>query len=187
MHDKWRGNGISLKLLLGILRNFPDLTKAKRIVERFKSKAAIDYSQTHISRNNWKVRSSGSYSGTPFYGLPDITSLRTADLFPVVASLSPKNNVCEPEWPNHFCDVKLFVLMLATQIKGKNTARVTPRALACLGFWREFPNTLWNGSFTTFNKVSCDLECWLLCEATASYVMYVMLAFGLHFIKFGST
>ena len=48
-------------------------------------------------------------------------SLRTADVFPVVASLSslpPKNNVFEPEWQNDFRDVKPFVLMLANQIKG---------------------------------------------------------------------
>ena len=45
-------------------------------------------------------------------------SLRTADVFPVVASLPPKNNVCEPERQNDFCDVKPFVSMLANQIKG---------------------------------------------------------------------
>ena len=43
---------------------------------------------------------------------------RTADVFPVVASLPPKNNVCEPEWQNNFCDVKPFALMLANQNKG---------------------------------------------------------------------
>ena len=58
-------------------------------------------------------------------------SLRTADAFPVVASLPPKNSVCEPERQNDFRDVKPFVLMLANQIKGHNTARVTPRDLAC--------------------------------------------------------
>ena len=45
-------------------------------------------------------------------------SLRTADVFPVVASLPPKINVCEPERQNDFRDVKPFVLMLANQIKG---------------------------------------------------------------------
>ena len=45
-------------------------------------------------------------------------SLRTADAFPVVASLPPKNSVCEPERQNDFRDVKPFVLMLANQIKG---------------------------------------------------------------------
>ena len=35
-------------------------------------------------------------------------SLRTADLFPVVASLPPKNNVCEPEQQNDFRYVKPF-------------------------------------------------------------------------------
>ena len=55
-------------------------------------------------------------------------SLRTADAFPVVASLPPKNS--EPERQNYFRVVKPFVLMLANQIKGLNTARVTPRDLA---------------------------------------------------------
>ena len=45
-------------------------------------------------------------------------SLRTADVFPVVASLLPKINVCEPERQNDFRDVEPFVLMLANQIKG---------------------------------------------------------------------
>ena len=45
-------------------------------------------------------------------------SLRTADIFPVVASLPSKNNVCEPERQNDFRDVKPFVSMLANQIKG---------------------------------------------------------------------
>ena len=44
--------------------------------------------------------------------------LRTADAFPVVASLPPKNSICEPELQNDFRDVKPFVLMLADQIKG---------------------------------------------------------------------
>ena len=38
--------------------------------------------------------------------VPD--SLRTADAFPVVASLPPKYSVCEPERQNDFCDVKPF-------------------------------------------------------------------------------
>ena len=32
----------------------------------------------------------------------DLSSLRTADVFPVVASLPPKNNACEPERQNNF-------------------------------------------------------------------------------------
>ena len=35
-------------------------------------------------------------------------SLRTADAFPVAASLPPKNSVCEPERQNDFRDVKPF-------------------------------------------------------------------------------
>ena len=45
-------------------------------------------------------------------------SLRTADEFSVVASLPPKNNVCEPERQNDIGDVKAFVSSLANQIKG---------------------------------------------------------------------
>ena len=63
-------------------------------------------------------------------------SLRT-DVFPVVTSLHPKSNVREPERQNNFRDVIPFVLMLASQMKGENTALVTPRDLArwrVLGF-----------------------------------------------------
>ena len=44
-------------------------------------------------------------------GYLKITSLRSADAFPVVASLPPKNSVCEPERQSDFRDVKPFVLM----------------------------------------------------------------------------
>ena len=37
-----------------------------------------------------------------------LISLRTADAFPVVASLPPKNSVCEFERQNDFRDVKPF-------------------------------------------------------------------------------
>ena len=39
---------------------------------------------------------------------PAKSSLRTADAFPVVTSLPPKNNVCEPERQNDFRDMKPF-------------------------------------------------------------------------------
>ena len=57
-------------------------------------------------------------------------SLRTADVVPVVASLPPKINVCEPERQNDIRDVNAFVSSLANRIKGQNTARVTPRDIA---------------------------------------------------------
>ena len=38
----------------------------------------------------------------------NVISLRSADAFPVVASLPPKNSVCEPERQNDFRDVKPF-------------------------------------------------------------------------------
>ena len=53
-------------------------------------------------------------------------SLWTADIFPVVASLSPKNNVCERDRQNDFHDLKPFVLMFANQIEGEKAVRVTP-------------------------------------------------------------
>ena len=39
------------------------------------------------------------------------SSLWTTDVFPVVASLPPKNNVYEPEWQNDVRDIKRFALM----------------------------------------------------------------------------
>ena len=42
-------------------------------------------------------------------------SLRSADAFPVVASLPPKNSVCEPERLNDFRDVRTFVFLLTNQ------------------------------------------------------------------------
>ena len=41
-------------------------------------------------------------------GTPTKFSLRTADAFPVVPSLPPKNSVCKPERQNNFRDVKPF-------------------------------------------------------------------------------
>lgn len=90
-------------------------------------------------------------------------SLWTTDIFPVIASLSQKNNVCEHDQQNDFRDLKPFVLMFANQIKGEKAvwvtvfwilARVTKYALE-----REFHN---------YNKVSCDIECWLCGGAMAS-------------------
>ena len=31
-------------------------------------------------------------------------------------------------------------------------------ALACLGFWRELPNTIWNVNFTTITRVPATLN-----------------------------
>ena len=55
------------------------------------------------------------YSRPPF----NIISLRTADIFPVIASLPPKYNVCEPEQQNNFHDEKTFTAnhSLALKIK----------------------------------------------------------------------
>ena len=87
-------------------------------------------------------------------------SLRTADAFPVVASLPRKNSVCEPERQNDFHDVKSFVLMLVKQIKGlaQRSDSSRPRALKCLGFWPELPNTHWNVNFTTITRLPATLN-----------------------------
>jgi len=47
----------------------------------------------------------------------------------VVTSLSSKNNACEHDRQNDFRDLKPFVLMFATQIKGEKAIRVIPRDL----------------------------------------------------------
>ena len=84
-------------------------------------------------------------------------SLRTADAFPVIA---PKNSFGEPERQNDFRDVFPFVLMLANQIKGQNTGRVTPCDLArwsVLDFG-ERPTALWNVNFTTITRFPATLN-----------------------------
>ena len=40
-----------------------------------------------------------------FFSISVNSSLRTADVFPVVVSLPPENNVCEPERQNDFRDL----------------------------------------------------------------------------------
>ena len=75
--------------------------------------------------------------------------------------LPTKNNVCEPERQNYFLDVKPSVLSLANQIKGYNTAGVTPRGIArwcVLYFGERYQNAL-EREFHDHNKVSCDVEC----------------------------
>ena len=44
-------------------------------------------------------------------------SLRTADAFPVVASLPPKNSVCDLELQNDFRDVISFLLYSTNEIE----------------------------------------------------------------------
>ena len=118
-------------------------------------------------RREWEIREGGG-----------VSSLRSADAFPVIASLPPKNSVCEPEQQNDFHDVNLlfwccpirpkYRIQLACPLATSRTsvsgilARVTKHALE-----REFHY---------YNKVSCDVEWWLLYEATASQAMYVIWA-----------
>ena len=58
-----------------------------------------------------KIRLGCHNSSEPVTVVTFNASLRTADAFPVVASLPPKNSVCEPERQNDFRDVKPLVLM----------------------------------------------------------------------------
>ena len=116
-----------------------------------------------------------------------VLSLWTADVFPVIASLPPKNDVCELERQNYFRDVKPFVLSLANQIKGYNTARATPCDIArwrALDFGKSYQNAL-EREFHDHNKVSCDVECCLWSNCFLSYVCDVGPWF--RFIKYGST
>ena len=57
--------------------------------------------------------------------------------------------------------------MLASPIKGSNTAQVTPRAQVS---WISAKVTKYGleSKFHDHNKVSCDVECGLLYDATAS-------------------
>ena len=57
-------------------------------------------------KQNTPILPNTCFPGEP-YSLP-MVSLRTADAFPVVASLPSKNCVCEPERQNDFRDVKPF-------------------------------------------------------------------------------
>ena len=60
------------------------------------------------------------------------TNLRTADAFPVVASLPPKNNVCEPEQQNDFPWRKTFcfdVGLSDQRIEYSSSDSSRPRAL----------------------------------------------------------
>ena len=58
---------------------------------------------------------------------------------------------------------KPFVLTLSNQIKGQSKARVTPRDLAgwLVCDFGEFFKYV-KIKFHNYNKVSCDVECWLL-------------------------
>ena len=61
--------------------------------------------------------------------LSQVSSLRTADVFPVVASLPPKNNVCESEQRNDFRDVKPFQPITVLALKTKELTRETSRKI----------------------------------------------------------
>ena len=68
-------------------------------------------------------------------------------------------------WRETFC---FDVGQSDQRIEYRSSDSSRPRALKRLGFRRDLPNTLWNVNFATRKKVSCDVECWLLYEATAS-------------------
>ena len=114
-------------------------------------------------------------------------SLWTADIFPVVASLSPKNNVRERDRQNDFHDLKPFVLMFANQIKGEKAIRVTPRDLV-LWCVLDFGESYQVRFGTWISRLQQGfLRCWMLASwwsnGFLSYVCDVGLWF--HFIKYG--
>ena len=93
--------------------------------------------------------------------LPLVISLRTADVFPVFASLPPKNSVCKPERQNDFPWRKTFCFDVGRsdqRIEYSSSDFSRPRALKCLGFRRESPNTLWNVNFTTITRFPATLN-----------------------------
>ena len=56
------------------------------------------------------------------------------DVFPVVASLYPKSNVCEPDWPNDFCDVGHNHPDNSLALKIKELTRETSRKIVPGGY-----------------------------------------------------
>ena len=115
-------------------------------------------------------------------------SLWTADIFPVVASLSPKNNVRERDRQNDFHDLKPFVLMFANQIKGEKAVRVTPRDLVlwCVLDLGESYQVRFGTRISQLQQGF--LRRWMLASwwsnGFLSYVCDVGLLF--HFIKYGT-
>ena len=115
-------------------------------------------------------------------------SLWTTDIFPVVTSVSPKNNICERDRQNDFCDLKPFVLMFANQIKGEKAVWVTPRDLVLwcvLDFGESYQvrfGTWISGLQQGFLRYGMLASCWS--NGFLSYVCDVGLWF--HFIKYGT-
>ena len=97
-------------------------------------------------------------------------SLWTTDIFLVVASLSLKNNVCERDRQNDFRDLKPFVLMFAIRSKERRQFEWLLATSCSAVFWILARVTKYalEREFHDHNKVSCDVECWLLGGATAS-------------------
>jgi len=65
---------------------------------------------------------------------PIRSSLRTADAFPLVASLPPKNSVCEPERQNNFPWRKTFLANHGLALKIKELTRENSRKIVCGGY-----------------------------------------------------
>ena len=61
--------------------------------------------------------------------LLQLGSLRSAGVFPVITSLPPKNNVCEPEQPKDFRDVELFLANHNLALKIKELTGETSRKI----------------------------------------------------------
>ena len=115
------------------------------------------------TRNTVKITFSCSLRTADAF--PVVASLppknRTADAFPVVASLPPKISVCEPERQNDFPWRKTSCFDVGQsdqRIEYSSSDSSRPRALKYLGFWRELSNTLWNVNFTTITRFPATLN-----------------------------
>ena len=70
-----------------------------------------------------------------------------------IASANPSSKTISMTWT--FC---FDVDQSDQRIEYSSRAPSRPRALACLGFWRELPNTLWNVNFTTITRFPATLN-----------------------------
>ena len=70
-----------------------------------------------------------------------------------IASANPSSKTISMTWT--FC---FDVGQSDQRIEYSSRAPSRPRALACLGFWRELPNTLWNVNFTTITRFPATLN-----------------------------
>ena len=89
------------------------------------------YTHTHICRSNLSIP---ALLHIELLVVCIDSSLRTADAFPVVASLPPKNSVCEPERQNDFPWRKTFLANHSLALKIKELTRETSRRIVRNGY-----------------------------------------------------